>query len=512
MAKAAKSGRIDNPRLSKSQYCKGRKCLKRVWLYNHPRDLAEAPGEFQQHLFDQGHEVGDLARTWFPDGKLIADSYKETESALKNTRDAIKAGAKVLFEAAIIFDNILVRADVLKINDDGSVDLIEVKSTNSVKKEHLDDVAVQKYVLEGAGMSVRDCFVMHLNPKYVRQGPLDVQALFVIESVSEQIKENVEEAEEYIKLIRAHLALGNEPLADIGSICKNPYRCEFYDYCWSNVTEDSIHVLSRISAKKRIALTEMGIEHIKDIPETFELTENQIVQRNCAVTGEPHIELPKIGPFLKSLKWPIYFLDFETVQFAIPQMDGTSPYQHLTFQYSLHIQKSPGGPINHKDYLSTANADPRRSFANQLCLDIPMDEGSVVVYYASFEKSKITNLADTFDELSHHLQHIAGRLWDLETPFGRRWFYEHSFAGRSSIKTVLPALVPDLSYADLKIQKGDVAQARYLDLITTDDSNLRARLTEELKAYCHRDTWAMVQLLRVLFETTGELGLLPKSA
>ncbi len=498
-------------RLSKSQYCKGRKCLKRVWLYNHRRDLAEVPGEFQQHLFDQGHEVGELARTLFPNGVLITEDHTQPAKAIESTKEALSRGSKQLFEAAIEFDGVLIRADILKLNEDRSVDLIEVKSTNSIKKEHLDDVAVQKYVLEGAGFKVNDCSILHLNPKYIRQGPIDLKALFLLESVDEQVKENAEEVQEYLKLIRAHLTLDQEPKADIGSICKSPYRCEFYEYCWDHVTDDSIHTLSRISVKKRMTLTEMSIEKISDIPDDFELTEGQVVQRNCAISRQPHVDLPKINAFLTSLKWPIYFLDFETVQFAIPQMDGTSPYQHLTFQYSLHIQKEHGGPITHKDYLSTTNSDPRRSFANQLCLDIPLDAGSVVVYYASFEKSKILNLAETFTDLKHHLQHISDRLWDLETPFGKKWYYEHSFGGRSSIKTVLPALVPELSYNDLKIQKGDVAQARYLDLITTEDSSIKTQIAEELRAYCHRDTWAMVQLLHVLLGITGKAIALPKS-
>lgn len=500
------------PKLSKSQYCKGRKCLKRVWLYNHRRELAEAPGEFQQHLFDQGHEVGALARTCFPGGVLISEDHTQREAALANTEKAMKNGIQVLFEAAISFENILIRADVLKINEDGSVDLIEVKSTNSIKKEHLDDVAVQKYVLEGAGLRVASCSVMHLNPEYIRRGELDLDQLFVIESVNDAIKENVNDVKDYIELIRANLVLDQEPLADIGSVCKNPYKCEFYEHCWSHVTNDSIHILTRLSAKKRAALVDKSIELIRDIPEDFDLTENQQVQRKCAVTGDSHIELPNIQGLLDKLKWPIYFLDFETVQFAIPQFDGTSPYEHLTFQYSLHIQKEPGGPIAHKDFLSTASIDPRKSFSNQLCLDIPMDAGSVLVYYAAFERSKIMRLAELFPELDHHFKHIVDRLWDLETPFAKRWFYEHSFGGRSSIKVVLPALVPELSYLDLKIQKGDIAQARYLEMVTKNDHASKLQDIEELKAYCNRDTWAMVQILRVLLEIAGKENVLPKSA
>lgn len=500
---------MKSPLLSKSQYCKGRKCLKRVWLYNHRRDLAQKPGDFQQQLFDQGHEVGRLAWQLFPDGVLISEDHRQRELALQHTQEALGAGAQVLFEAAVMFDGILIRIDILKINSDQSVDLIEVKSTNSVKKEHLDDLAVQKYVLTGAGFKVRTCSILHLNPKYVRQGDLDLQRLFVTEDMSQEIEESYSEVSDYVNLIRAHLVLEQEPPADIGSVCKNPYVCEFYEHCWNHVDEDSIHNLSRISSKKRSILTDMGIEKIHEIPESFELTEKQLIQRQCAISESSHIELSKIKKSTQELRWPLYFLDFETIQFAVPLMDGTSPYEHLTFQYSLHIQKEPGAGLIHKDFLSESLEDPRGPFVKHLCRDIPSDGGSVVVYYASFERSKIEKLAEIFPDHAETLKNISSRLWDLEVPFSKSWYYQHSFAGRSSIKKVLPALVPELSYEDLKVQKGDAAQARYLELIRAADVNFRETAALELKAYCHRDTWAMVQILRVLVELTGQPKAFP---
>lgn len=506
-------------KLSKSQYCKGRKCLKRVWLYNNRRELAygspaeeQAPGSFQAHLFEQGHKVGTLARTLFPNGVLIEEDHTQSSAAIEKTREQLDAGAKVLFEAAIVFDNVLIRIDVMRVQDDGSVDLIEVKSSNSVKEDHLVDVALQKYVLEGAGFTVNECILMHLNPDYVRAGDLEVEGLFILATVNDQLKKYHEEVVHYLKLIRAKLASEEEPPSEIGSKCKSPYRCEFYNHCWSHITADSIQNLTRLSPKQRIALKKTGVENIKDIPDDFELTVNQMIQRKCALSGETHVELSKIKSFIESLRWPLYFLDFETVQFAIPRMDGTSPYQQLPFQYSLHIQKEPGGTILHKDFLSTTSADPRKEFVTQLCSDIPINDGSVVVYYAPFERSIIENLSETFGKFDHHLQDIADRLWDLETPFGNRWVYKHSFEGKSSIKTVLPALIPNLSYDDLKIQKGDVAQAQYQELITALNSVDRERMADELRAYCERDTWAMVQILRTLFEIVGKERILPKSA
>jgi hypothetical protein len=214
-------------RLSKSQYVKGRKCLKRVWLYNHQRQLADDPSEMQLLLFRQGNEVGQLAQQYFGGGHLIDEDYTNPEGAVEHTKRAMAdPGIKVLFEAAFIFDGVLVRVDALKKNPDGALDLIEVKSTNSVKKEHKDDVAVQKYVLENSGHKIRASYLMHLNGDYVLDDTLIATDLFVLEPMDEEIEEQLAAVPNYLKLIRAKLSEGTEPDSQIGSQCKSPYPCE----------------------------------------------------------------------------------------------------------------------------------------------------------------------------------------------------------------------------------------------------------------------------------------------
>ena len=142
-------------RLSKSQYCKGRQCLRRVWLYNFRRDLAEAPSAFQETIFEQGHEVGRLAHQLFPGGILVAEDHTNPDGALARTAQLLRDGAPAIFEAAFLHENILIRADIVARNDNGTWDLFEVKSTTSVKDEHLHDAAIQRYVLSNAGFPLR---------------------------------------------------------------------------------------------------------------------------------------------------------------------------------------------------------------------------------------------------------------------------------------------------------------------------------------------------------------------
>jgi hypothetical protein len=296
-------------KLSKSQYVKGRKCLKRVWLYNHHRELADDPTEMQRLLFSQGNEVGQLAHKYFERGHLIHEDYLHSEDALKHTEAALKnRDFEAVFEAAFIFDNVLIRVDVIRKNDDGSLDLIEVKSTNSVKKEHKDDVAVQKYVLESLGHEVRASYLMHLNGDYILSGHLDIKELFVLEPMDEEIEDHLGDVPNYLKLIRSKLNDEVEPQSPIGSVCKNPYPCEFQSHCWKSVGGDSIHKLVRITDKKRAELSDMGAQVLKDVPDSFELTEAQTIQVKVSKSGKVHVENVNIRNHLSTLKWPLHFL------------------------------------------------------------------------------------------------------------------------------------------------------------------------------------------------------------
>ncbi len=483
-------------RLSKSQYVKGRKCLKRVWLYNHKRDLAEDPTEMQELLFQQGNEVGQLAQKYFEAGHLIHEDFRDPDGAIAHTAKALKdPSIKTLFEAAFVYDDVLIRVDALRKNEDGSFDLIEVKSTNGVKKEHKDDVAIQKYVLEGSGLAVRASYLMHLNGDYVLNGELNLRELFTLDQLDEEIDDLIAEVPNYLKLIRSKLDLESEPDSQIGSVCKSPYPCEFKKYCWKNVGGESIHKLVRISDKKRTELIGLGIDDLKAIPESFELTEAQLIQVSVAKAGKAHIEHDSIREYLSTLKWPLHFLDYETIPSAIPKYNQTSPYQQLPFQYSLHIQRIKDGPIEHYEFLHQEDTDPRKAFIESLLGNIDGDGGSIVVYHAGFERNITDSLKQIAPELAGAFDELTSRMWDLEVPFAKRWYCDPKFEGSSSIKYVLPALVPDLSYKNLVIQKGDVAQKRYGEMILLADQNLKKSISRDLLEYCKLDTFAMVRIL-----------------
>ena len=479
--------------------------MKALWLYRHQPDLADKPSSFQQNIFDQGKDVGTLATKMFPTGILIKEDYKQPDQALATTAEVMKKTPDAIFEAAFQFSNVLIRVDILRNNKDGSWDLIEVKSTNSVEpKAHYDDVAIQKWVLANCGIKIRHSILMHLNREYYRSGNLDLEKLFVLEIIDSELAPILELIPNELDVIQANLNASNPPDIQIGIRCGNPYDCEFTSHCWKHVGHGSIHTLGRISEKKREALIDRGIESIKDIPDNFELSANQVVELRSFKEDAPQIDLQKIKTHLKGITYPLYFLDYESVAYAVPKFDGSWPHRHIVTQYSLHIQQAPGQPLEHKSYLHSLDTDSSASVAKSLLKEIPNDGGSIVVYHQTYEKERTKELADALPEISNHLLGLVERMWDLEGPFAKRWYWDKKFDGSSSIKAVLPVFRPEFSYDDLVIQKGDHAQIQFAQMIR-EPSNKPQHLAirEALLRYCERDSLAMVMILEELLRIAG---------
>ncbi|MEQ1842258.1 MAG: DUF2779 domain-containing protein, partial [Verrucomicrobiales bacterium] len=404
-----------------------------------------------------------MARQFFSDGELIDEDHTNPEGAIAHTARAISEGKTVLFEAAIRWEDTLIRVDILRKNTEGSWDLLEVKSGTSrgrAKKEYLFDLAVQKYVMQGSGIPLGKVCLMRLNHTYRRQGPLVLRELFSTVEMDDVIERELEKVPVYLNDMRQALSGEEAPTAIIGGVCKQPYPCEFKETCWGELPSDSIHYLAYIDDTVRADLTARGFRRIPEIPEGVLTRAESIRHWECETKGEPPPNLRPLKAHLEKLAYPLYFLDFETFGYAIPRYDRTRPYQQLTFQYSLHVQREADAPIEHYEYLHQSEDDPRRPLATSMISNLG-DKGTIIAYYASFESHRIQELASDFPEFSESLLRLIPRIWDLEIPFSQRWVVKKAFQGRSSIKLILPALVPSLSYSGLTIKAGDQATQSY---------------------------------------------------
>ena len=373
--------------------------------------------------------------------------------------------------------------------------LIEVKSSTSLKDYYLYDVAIQRFILEGRGMKVVPCLI-HLNREYVYDGKqYDLKKLFVIRDVTDQTKAIEQEVKDLIREERKVLARATPPDIEPGSQCTSPFTCEFYDHCNKPLPVDHIQNLPGISESKLEKLAALGIGAIGDIPKDFPLTDRQKRAWECAKTGKPWFG-KGLKEALAELRYPLCFMDFETLGVALPRYAGMSPYDQIPFQWSVHVQRKPGADLEHFEFLPEEDADPRLAFVKALC-PVVGKKGSIIAYNSGFESGCLESLAQWFPKYRDAITNIQERLWDL-LPVMQTHVYHSAFCGSFSLKTVLPALVPEMSYDGMEVAEGSDAGLAWEKMVHSEiESAERKRLREALLAYCRQDTLAMVRLLDV---------------
>jgi len=489
----------NTPQLSKTRFMAGFQCLKRLYLECYDRRLADPVDETQQAIFDTGAGVGELARKRFPGGQLVEEQYFEHSQAVRTTETALSdPSVPAIFEGGFAFEKIRIRVDILKRNEDESFDLIEVKSTTRAKSEHIPDLAIQMHVLEGLGIPVRQAHLMHINNLYVYQGgAYDLEELFSLQDVTEEARKFASDvAREGLARMWAALDEGTVPAVETGSHCTKPYRCPFYGHCHQQMIEHPVSDLPRASRKFLDELKESGIEDIREIPADHAgLNAIQQRVRDCVVADNTFVssELPSK---LREITFPISFLDFETFNPALPVHVGTRPYQAVPFQWSLHI-KSSSGRVTHEEFLCENDEDPRPALVESLLDAIPT-EGTIVAY-SNYEQTVMKRLAMEFPVYEEPLLLLCERTFDL-LKLIRDEYYHPQFHGSFSIKSVLPALVPEMGYEDLKIQHGLIAAIDFGRMVAANTPmDERDRTREALLAYCQRDTEAMVRIFDVLY-------------
>ena len=484
------------PMLSKSRFLAGLQCHLRLWYQCFDRDLASKPPPSQQAIFDAGHEVGKLATQLYPDGVLIDEPYYQHKQAVESTLKAMQdPKVKAICEAAFIYDDVRIRVDVLERLEDGTWNMVEVKSSTSVKDVYYPDVAVQYCVLEGCGLTISGSGILHINNQYVYDGQnLDLDSLFVFEDLTNDIEPMLPEIPAKLARLKAMLANSDAPEIQPSKHCHKPYDCEFWDHCTKDMPELWVYNINGIRQNKLEELADMGIQDIGDIPATFALSQIQDRIR-ASVTYQQAYVSNQLEAELNDMEYPIHFLDFETIGLALPRYAGTRPYQTIPFQWSDHILYEDG-KLAHREYLCDEDKDPREEFTRSL-LDALGTEGSIVIY-TSYETGVLNSIIEHFPQYTDQLWAIIDRFKDLHAII-RNNYYHPKFYGSFSLKYVLPALVPEMSYDKLSIQDGMQASLEYLRMIdpqTPQDE--KAQLRTDLLTYCGQDTEAMVKIREVL--------------
>jgi len=482
--------------LSKSKYVKGLQCHKALWLQKNNPELRAATDEQTESIFQTGDSVGKVAKALFPEGEEVVFNPSDFSSMIEQTKGLIASGTKVIYEATFSAKGIFAMADILVKNGD-SWDIYEVKSSTKVKEYHLDDASIQWYALCDT-LRLNRAYIVHINNTYVREGELDIEALFTKIDITDRVQERQFSIESNLRQMQEMLAK-DMPDIDIGAHCVNPHVCDFHGHCWKHIPTPSVFNLYRMAGAKKFELYYKGMMHYHDIPNEMRLSVTQALQVATSQTKEPHIDKPIITAFLETISYPINFFDFESFQNAIPRFEGQRAYEQMPFQYSLHILHKDG-KMEHKEFLGDENSDPREALIKQMLEDIT-PTGSIVAYNQGFEKNVIKDLALFNPHFAEVLLALNERFVDLIVPFRTRGYYHPDFNGSFSLKSVLPAMFPDdveLDYKGLEIKNGSMAMDTFANLHLLKDKSQREKIREDLLAYCKLDTLAMVRIFQKL--------------
>ena len=487
-------------KISKSDYVLGIKCPTALWFKKYRKDIET---QKNQAVMDTGTSVGELACNRFPGGVRITAKPWEQE-ALAQTQKAIEQNAPYIYEATFCTNtDEYCASDILQNNHDGTWDIIEVKSTTDPHEYHYIDISFQKYVLSQCGIKVRNCFIMILNKEYIRHGDLDLTQLFILNDAADKMQD-METVQSEIKRIRAFLSGPELGIAISKAKCdKKFYKCEYMCHCWRDVPSYSVFNAFRQNVADDI-YSKYGAD-LHDVPSDMYAKQKHSGDIEAFLDNIDVIKPEILKEFTDNLQWPLYFLDYETIMSPVPMFDNSQVNQQICFQFSLHVQRTPGGELEHYEYLhEKAGEDPRPMLAKRLC-ELIGDTGSVIVYNKNFEHSCNSKMARDFPEYAQKLLSINSRIQDLLIPFRQRGLYRPCQNGLATIKQTLPAFVPEMSYENLNIHNGAEATSQFMDFMTGKQTPQETQeMMENLHEYCGQDTLAMVRLLDVIFSYTNK--------
>ncbi len=482
-----------SPYISKTKFLHGLQCPRLLWSDSNAKHLFPEVDDALQAVFDQGHDVGAFAKKMFPNGVEIDTEPTDFEGAFRMTQWALPL-RHTIFESTLSANGGYARADILNPVDNEEWDLIEVKSTTSLKDIHIPDVAFQAWVFTEAGIKIRRCFLCHINNEFVRHGEIDPKEFFTLRDVTAEVSAYSSEIEKQISDMGKTIRAAKCPDVQIGKQCDTPYTCPLHDHCWSFLPPKNVLELYFDTKGRGWDLLKSGVLKIAEIPDDYPLSEKQEIQRATAISGKPHVKQKTIQTFLKNLDHPLHFLDFETFQTAIPIFDGTKPYEQIPFQFSLHIIHKAGDKPEHRKFLADGRNDPRADFMRQLKSSVE-SSGSIVVFNAPFEKGRMKECAEFLPEYKPWVSAVNKRMVDLLNPFKAFNFYHPNQCGSASMKLVLPALTGK-DYSKLEIQEGGAASREFVRVTFGEVSESeRKRVRKALDEYCGQDTAGMIWIL-----------------
>ena len=443
-----------------------------LWAKSHNQLTNSSPSIYEQHLMKQGYEVEKVAKVYLE--KYILPTYKNAE---------------LLWQTTYTSGQYQTRADgVIHELDTDTYHLYEIKSSTSEKKEHIPDATFQSIVI-GRTINLKTIHLVLLNDEYVRGEELDIEQLFSAPDVTNDVSEMTLDI--LTKMRLALEVIEAKTSTDIVN-CLNPKTCPCLELCHPNLPRANIYNIPNLTPKKKRELEDLKTIAIDDLDDDFPLTPKQRMIVDVIQSKTPYLDKPRVVNLLGSLAYPLYFLDYETYDEAIPLYKGHKPYQKMVFQFSLHIVGSGEEDIQHEEYLALEPGEPARGLVKHLreCIG---DSGTVIVWNKAFEGGRNKEMGELYPEYKDFLLSVNERIFDLMEIVSKGYYLHPDFLGSWSIKNVLPVMAPELSYKRLSINKGDQAMIEWYEMVNGDESK-KDGIAKALLQYCGLDTLAMVKV------------------
>ncbi len=488
--------------LSKSDYMSYLRHPAWLWIKKHAKTLLPPTDPSLQAMFDTGHAFEQYAEALYPGGVTLGFSdYDEYQTLPERTTQALSGGVHTIFQGRFEYQQLTFICDIVHVVAGKQIDLIEIKSSTGVKPDHITDLAFQLVVLEKCGYEVREVYVIHVNNQYERRGAIDPHGITTKTNVTEQVVAQRDYT--LVKIDEALQVMALSECPDLSPLLAGPGAFKDWLDVYKHLKSPepgSIYDLCRLDAATLQRLHDSNIVLLKDIPANFSLKTKQRLQVEAYKQGMPTIQAKEIKQYLNTFTYPLYFFDYETLASLAPYFDGLRPYQQLPFQYSLHILDAPGAELRHEEFLHVDSTNPAEPLSQALASHIG-ETGTVIAWNMSFEKSCNTMLGTLVPEYAEFYERLNDRIVDLIIPFKNDWYVDANFQGKSSIKNVLPVLVPHLSYKALGIQEGGSAQRLYMEAVLDGKHGAeKQQILDDLLEYCKLDTLAMVEIYNKLLE------------
>jgi hypothetical protein len=486
--------------LTKSKITSGLQCTKKLWF-----DVNK-PIKKELHIFYIGNRFGDFSRRHYGPGLNLEGQF-DVESVLSQTNAVLKdPSVNVIYEAAFLSDDVLIRADVL-LRKGNQWEMIEVKSSTSQKHEHIADASVQTYIIRACGVDLNGVKIGHINKEFVYEGFDNYDQLLTEVDITTEVNLCQSEVKNWIDKFKSIAIKGApEPKVEMDNHCNDPHQCPYQDRCRLLLPQFDgvpISLLPYIGAKLEQEWAKKGVHDLRDLPlESLQKPMQQMIHMAHRL-NKPVIN-SLLSTTIKSLPWPRFFMDFETVQQGVPLMAYTKPYDALPFQWSVHKWDSPEHKVQLEDglgYLEFYHPNMDRNFLESL-LHAVGTQGPIFVHSASFEKSKLKALTerDSCQDLKSSVDALIARIIDTRDLAKDDGFYSPKMNGSFSLKDIVKAIPTAVDYSSEDALTGG-GEAQIVWFKCTDPNipkSEKAEWSRRLKNYCAQDTLAMYDLIRYL--------------